>query len=99
MTTARQDLKKTFGEDAADAFDIGAGEIVPSDAFDPGLTYDAGIFDYLAFTCDNNVQLISDGFCADLVGAGFPTDGSDLNLPSIGIADLVAFQTISRTVT
>ncbi len=99
MTTARQDLKKTFGAAAADPFDIGAGEILPSAAYDPGLAYDAGIFDYLAFSCDNNVQLVSDAFCATLEGAGFPTDGSDLNLPSIGIGDLVGSQTIGRTVT
>ncbi len=99
MTTARQDLKKTFGDAPADAFDIGAGEIVPSAAFDPGLSYDAGILDYLAFSCDNNVQLISDGFCDFLVSEGFPTDGSDLNLPSIGVADLVGSQTVTRIVT
>ena len=99
MTTARQDLKKTFGDEAADPFDIGAGEIVPLRAMDPGLTYDAGIFDYAAFSCDNNVPLIDDAFCADLVAAGFPTDGSDLNLPSIGIAELIGTQTVTRTVT
>ena len=99
MTTARQDLKKTFGDDAADAFDIGAGEIEPSDAFDPGLSYHAGFLDYLAFTCDNNVQLVSDSDCDLLESFGFTTDGSDLNLPSIGIADLVGAQTITRTVT
>jgi hypothetical protein len=99
MTTARQDLKKTFGPAAADPFDIGAGEILPSAAYDPGLAYDAGFLDYLAFSCDNNVQLISDAFCAFLVGEGFPTDGSDLNLPSIGIGDLVGSQTITRIVT
>ena len=99
MTTARQDLKKTFGETAADPFDIGAGEVRPSDANDPGLAYDANILDYLAFSCDNNVQLISDGFCADLNGAGYPSDGSDLNLPSIGIGDLIGEQTITRYVT
>jgi subtilisin family serine protease len=99
MTTARQDLNKTFGDAAADPFDIGAGEVVPSDASDPGLSYDAGFFDYLAFSCDNNVQLISDGNCAALAGFGFPTDGSDLNHASMGIADLVGSQTITRTVT
>ena len=99
MTTARQDLMKTFGPAAADPFDIGAGEILPSDANDPGLAYDAGIFDYLAFSCDNNVQLVSDAFCTALEDAGFFTDGSDLNLPSIGIGDLVGSQTITRTVT
>lgn len=99
MTTARQDLKKSFGETAADPFDIGAGAIVPAGAFAPGLVYNAGFFDYLAFSCDNNVQLISDGDCAFLVGLGFPTDGSDLNLASIGIGDLVGSQTVTRTVT
>jgi hypothetical protein len=99
MTSARQDLKKTFGDADADPFDIGAGAIVPAGAFAPGLVYDAGFFDYLAFTCDNNVQLISDGECAFLEGLGFPTDGSDLNLASIGIADFVGSQTVTRTVT
>ena len=99
MTSARQNLKKTLEDDAADPFDIGAGAIVPAGAFAPGLVYDAGFFDYLAFTCDNNVQLVSDGSCAFLVSLGFPTDGSDLNLASIGVADLLGTQTVTRTVT
>jgi len=99
MTSARQDLLKTLGPDAADPFDIGAGAIVPAGSFSPGLVYDAGFFDYLAFSCDNNVQLVSDGSCAFLESLGYPTDGSDLNLASIGVADLVASQTITRYVT
>jgi len=99
MTSARQDLMKTFGNDDADPFDIGAGHIVPAGAFAPGLVYDAGFFDYLAFTCDNNVQLISDGDCAFLAGLGFPTDGSDLNLASIGVGDFIGSQTVTRIVT
>lgn len=99
MTSARQNLKKTFGPEDADPFDIGAGAIVPAGAFAPGLVYDAGLFDYLAFSCDNNVQLVSDETCDALIGAGFPTDGSDLNLPSIGIAEFIGSQTVTRTVT
>ena len=99
MTTARQDLNKTFGDAPADPFDIGAGEILPSDAFDPGLAYDAGLFEYAAFSCENNVQIFSDGSCAFLESIGVPSDGSDLNLPSIGIGDLVGTQTVTRTVT
>ncbi len=97
MTTARQDLKKTFGEEAADPFDIGAGHIVPGDAFDPGLAYDADIFDYVRFTCgaDTQPQIFTAGTCA-FFGS---IDSSDLNLPSIGIAELVYTQTITRTVT
>ena len=99
MTSGRQNLRKNTGNDDADPFDIGAGHIVPAGAFAPGLVYDAGFFDYLAFTCDNNVQLVSDAGCAFLVGLGFPTDGSDLNLASIAVADLLGSQTITRTVT
>lgn len=99
MTSARQNLQKTIDDAAADPFDIGAGHIVPGAAFEPGLVYDAGFFDYLAFTCENNVQLVSDEDCDFLVGLGFPTDGSDLNLASIGIAELVGTQVIARQVT
>lgn len=99
MTTARNGLKKTFGDDAADPFDVGAGEILPTDAVDPGLVYDAGLFEYAAFSCENNVQIFSDASCAFLESIGVPSDGSDLNLPSIGIGDLAGSQTITRTVT
>jgi subtilisin family serine protease len=99
MTSARQDLKKTFGDRDADPFDIGAGAIVPAGAFAPGLVYDAGFYDYLAFTCDNNVQLVTDDDCALLESFGFPTDGSDLNLASIGVAELLGTQTVTRKVT
>jgi hypothetical protein len=100
MTSARQNLKKTYGDTAADPFDIGAGLIVPAGAFEPGLVYDAGFFDYLAFSCGNNVQLVSDADCAFLTNVlGFPNDGSDLNLASIGVANLVGSQTVTRHVT
>ena len=99
MTTARNGLKKSFGEDLADPFDVGAGEILPSDAVDPGLAYDVGLFEYAAFSCENNVQIFSDASCDFLESLGVPSDGSDLNLPSIGIGDLAGSQTITRTVT
>ena len=98
MTTARNGLLKTFGTAPADPFDVGAGEILPSDAFDPGLAYHAGLFEYAAFTCENNVQLFTQGSCDFLESIGIPSDGSDLNLPSIGIGDLVGEQTVTRTV-
>jgi hypothetical protein len=99
MTTARQNLKKTFGDTTADPFDIGAGHIVPSDSFDPGLAYDAGLFDYAAFSCGNNVSIFTPGSCDFLASLGFSFDGSDLNLPSIGIGGLAGSQTVTRTVT
>ena len=99
MTTARQGLLKTFGPAPADPFDIGAGEILPSDAFDPGLAYHAGLFEYAAFTCGADMGIFTPGSCDFLDSLGLPFDGSDLNLPSIGIGDLVGSQTITRTVT
>ncbi len=99
MTSARQDLKKTVGDDAADPFDIGAGAIVPAGAFEPGLIYPAGLFDYAAFSCENNFQIFNDASCDFVTGLGYPTDASDLNLASIGIAELVGSQTVTRIVT
>jgi subtilisin family serine protease len=99
MTTARQDLKKTFGDEAATPFDIGSGHIVPNAAFDPGLAYDAGLFDYAAFTCGNNAPIFSPGSCAFLASLGYSFDGSDLNYASIGIGTLAGSQTVTRTVT
>ena len=97
MTSARQNLKKTFGETPADPFDIGAGHIVPKDAFKPGLVYDVGLLEYVQFTCGAELQpqIFAQSTC-DLFGS---IDSSNLNLPSIGIGELVGSQTITRTVT
>ena len=51
MTTARQNVVKEDGVTQADPFDFGAGHMVPNRALNPGLAYDAGLFDYLAGTC------------------------------------------------
>ncbi len=97
MTTARQDLNKTFGDTPATPFDIGAGEILPGNAREPTLVYDADIFDYVRYTCGSSTQrqIFTQGTC-DAFGS---IDPSDLNLPSIGIGELVGQQTITRTVT
>ena len=97
MTTARQNLNKSFGDTPADPFDIGAGHIVPGDAFDPGLAYEADLLDYARFTCGSETQppIFTPGTCA-AIGS---IDSSDLNLASIGIGDLVGSQTVTRTVT
>ena len=54
MTTSRQDIAKEDGTTPADPFDFGAGHIVPNDATDPGLVYEAVKQDYDAFTCGTN---------------------------------------------
>lgn len=98
MTTAYQDVKKEDGVTPADPFDMGAGHLNPNPAVDPGLVYDAGFFDYLAFLCGSS-NAVSSGTCALLTSAGYSFDPSDLNLASIGIADLAGIQTVQRTVT
>jgi len=103
MTTARQNVTKEDGVTKADLFDFGAGHVNANKAIDPGLVYDAGFLDYLAGACGTSeaVDLFADpaSTCASLESAGFSTDASDLNLPSIGIADLPGKQTVTRYVT
>jgi subtilisin family serine protease len=101
MTTARHNIRESFVDERADPFDIGAGFIRPREAFSPGLAYDAGFLDYVAFLCgaENQAEVVSPALCSSLEGAGFSLDSSDLNLPSIGIAQLVGSQTVTRTVT
>ena len=97
MTTARQGLNKNFADAPADPFDIGAGEILPGDAYDPGLVYDADIIDYIRYTCGSATQ--PQIFTAEACAFFGSIDPSDLNLPSIGVGELVGSQTITRTVT
>ncbi|MEA2002097.1 MAG: S8 family serine peptidase [Actinomycetota bacterium] len=105
MTTARQDVTKEDATTPADLFDMGAGHVDPGKAvhkgssFQPGLVYDAGLFEYAGFTCGADLNIFSSGSCDFLAGIGVPIDPSDLNVPSIGIGELVGSQTITRTVT
>lgn len=100
MTTARQDVVKEDGVTPADPFDFGAGHVVPNDSINPGLTYDAAVLDYLAASCGTDTPLVSGDSCVFIEDTlGYSTDPSDLNLPSIGIGELVGTKTVTRTVT
>lgn len=107
MTTAHQNVNKEDNLTAADPFDMGAGHIRPggranrnkSSVFQPWLAYDAGLFEYAAFTCGADLGIFSAGDCDFLADLGVPADPSDLNLPSIGIGELAGSQTVVRTVT
>lgn len=98
MTTAYQDVMKEDGATPADPFDMGGGHVAPNSATNPGLVYDAGFLDYLAFLC-GSTSGVNPATCANLAAAGFSFDASDLNLASIGIAELAGLQTVQRTVT
>jgi hypothetical protein len=100
MTTANtknsagNPIQWAFGN--ATPLNFGAGEVVPGDAFDPGLVYDSGPEDWIRYGCAiNQFQLITDpSFCPSFGSA----DASDLNYPSISVGDLAGTQTITRTV-
>ena len=79
-------------------FGYGAGQVVPGSALDPGLVYDAGWLDWLAFLCGNS-SAVSAGTCAALAGMGYSDNATDLNYPSIAISQLAGSQTVVRTVT
>jgi subtilisin family serine protease len=102
MLTARQDVVKEDGTTPADAFDFGAGHVVPNSAVDPGITMTPAdtlrnsLFKYIGFTCVNWEFLWAPGTCAFVGG---PVNPTDLNLPSIAISQLVGSETVSRTFT
>jgi subtilisin family serine protease len=79
-------------------FRQGAGHIAPNKAADPGLVYDSGFNDWLAFLC-GTTNGVSPASCNALAGLGYSFDPSDLNLASIAIGDLAGVQTVTRTVT
>ncbi len=105
MTTAYQDVKDNDRVSKADPFDMGSGHINPGGRWrrgsitEPGLVYDAGLFEYAAFSCGMEWGLFSPGSCAFLESIGVPSQAYNLNYPSIGVATVVGSQTVMRTVT
>ncbi|KAL6596289.1 hypothetical protein ACP70R_047653 [Stipagrostis hirtigluma subsp. patula] len=91
---------------AATPFDYGAGHISLDKALDPGLVYDAGEEDYVAFMCSigyeaNAIQVITHKPVSCPTATGRKPSGSDLNYPSISVAFYGGNQsrTVIRTAT
>jgi subtilisin family serine protease len=99
MTTAYQGVRKATSEAAADPFDMGAGHIDPNRAIEPGLVYDATFLDHAAYLCGYVEPPFPETDCNLLAQAGYPFAPRDLNLPSIGIGELITGDVVSRTVT
>ncbi|MFZ7111693.1 MAG: S8 family peptidase [Desulfatiglandales bacterium] len=105
MTTAYQDVMKEDGSTPADPFDMGSGHLnvggkaIMNSAFEPGLAYDAGLYEYAAFTCGMEWGVFTPGSCVFLESIGVPMEPYNLNLPSIGIGELPGSRTVLRTVT
>ena len=79
-------------------FRQGAGHIRPNSAADPGLVYNAGWNNWLAFLCGATTG-VNAATCSALKSMGYSTDPSDLNVASIAIGDMAGVQTITRKVT
>jgi hypothetical protein len=67
--------------------------------FEPGLIYDAGLYEYAAFTCGMDWAVFTPESCGFLESIGVPLEPYNLNYPSIGIAQLAGSQTVHRMVT
>ena len=83
---------------ASRTFRQGAGHVDPNKAASPGLVYDSNVYDWFAFLC-GTTKAVGPGTCDVLTGAGYSTDASDMNVPSIAIGDLAGSQTVTRRVT
>lgn len=79
-------------------FRQGAGHVDPNKAVDPGLVFDAGWNDWLAFICATQPAGL-ESLCGQLAGLGYSMDASNYNSPSISIGALAGKQTVTRTVT
>ena len=79
-------------------FRQGAGHVRPNRAADPGLVFDSGINDWLAFLCGTTTG-VSPATCSALAGLGYSFDPSNLNVASIAIGDLLSAQAVTRRVT
>ena len=105
MTTAYQDVVDNDRVSEANPFDMGSGHLNPGNkvhkgsTFQPGLAYNAGLFEYAAYTCGEDFGIFTPGSCDFLESIGVPSEPYNLNVPSIGIAKLPGSQTVQRTVT
>jgi len=98
MTTTYVEVDRTDGS-AADAFDMGAGHISPNRAIDPGLVYDSTFADHAAYLCGLPEPPFSTADCAAHAAAGRTSSAVDLNLPSVGVAQLISVDVVRRRVT
>ncbi len=88
MMTTANDTVDANGDRVTDPFAQGAGQVTPSSFQYPGLVYQSGPVDWLAYLQGIGLDTGVD-----------PIDASNLNLPSIQIGALTAPETITRTVT
>ncbi|WP_100448921.1 S8 family peptidase [Glycomyces xiaoerkulensis] len=82
------------GEDAT-VFDYGAGHVDGAAMFDPGLVYESGAVDWIQYICGTPEAYKIQSTC-DSFGSMEP---SQLNYPSITVAELTGNYSVTRTLT
>ncbi|GAB3220142.1 hypothetical protein GCM10027447_04170 [Glycomyces halotolerans] len=82
------------GEDAT-PFDFGAGHVDGKSMFDPGLVYESGPVDWIQYMC-GTAEAYKIASACEVYGSMEP---SQLNYPSITVAELTGVYTVTRTVT
>jgi subtilisin family serine protease len=98
MTSSYQGVVRE-DKSPADAFDFGAGHIDPNRAINPGLVYENDFRDHAAYLCGLHKPPFSASECATLAAAGYPQNPVDVNVPSIGLAEMITGDTVRRRVT
>jgi len=102
MTTAYQNVVD-FDGSAVTPFVFGSGHADVLAARTPGFTYDTTLFDYSAYLCGRGRDAIvaeTSGFtCGAFANANFSFDATQLNYPSIAVAELIGSEVVVRQVT
>jgi Fibronectin type-III domain/Bacterial pre-peptidase C-terminal domain len=98
MTSAYQSVVNSDGETAT-PFDRGAGHIDANKANDPGLVYSTDYRDYATYLCGLLEPPFPPADCAALAAAGYSSVPTDVNLPSIAVAELITGDIVKRRVT
>jgi hypothetical protein len=99
MTTAYQDVVNFDLETAAHPFDMGAGHVDANRAYDPGLVYDTDFLDHAAYLCGLDEPPFPATDCDILAQAGFSFAAREVNLPSVGVTELIPGDLVTRRVT
>ena len=96
-TTLNDGLSVATGQNGLLPWSQGAGHVNPNQATNPGLVYDAGKADYVAYQCKVNRAVVSP--VTDCVLYGTLDETYNLNLASITVANVVGNATVRRKVT
>ncbi|TDD54945.1 hypothetical protein E1286_04325 [Nonomuraea terrae] len=98
LMTTGTDVKDGPATEPSVIFSQGAGHAAPNRAADPGLVYDSGTDDWIAFLC-GTTRGVTQEACDELKGEGHSFDASDLNTPSVAVGRLPGTQMVTRKVT